>query len=136
MSQENIELHERRVAAINAREIPDELLLEICAPDCRMENLSTAVTDKTYYGADGLRQWVSDLFEGFEEDACFETEEVLADGEDFVVARMRVAGRGARSGAPLVLRWVTVFWFRDGKMTRTAGYARRREALKAVGLEV
>ena len=99
-----------------------------------MENLSTAITDTTYRGADGLRKWVSDLFEGFDEDARFETEEILADGEDFVVARMRVTGHGARSGAALVLRWVTVFWFHDGKMTRAAGYAGRQEALETVGL--
>ncbi len=61
--------------------------------------------------------------------------EILADGEDFVVTRVRIVGHGARSGAAVELRWVSVSWFRDGKMTRTVGYARRREALKAVGLE-
>jgi hypothetical protein len=34
-----------------------------------MENMSTAVTDKTYCGADGLREWISDMFEGFDVDA-------------------------------------------------------------------
>jgi ketosteroid isomerase-like protein len=99
-----------------------------------MENMSAAVTDKTYDGADGLREWISDMFAGFDGDARFETEEILVDGEDLVVTRMRLVGHGARSGVPLVLRWVTVFWFRDGAMTRTAGYARRRDTLKAAGL--
>ena len=37
--------------------------------------------------------------------------------------------------APLRLRWIAVTWFHDGKATRSAGYANRHEALKAVGLE-
>jgi len=135
MSQENIDIHERGIAAINAREPSDELFEELCAPGFRMENASTAVSDKTYYGAEGLREWMSDFFDAFQDGARYETEEILEDGEDFVVARMRLVGHGARSGAPLVLRWVNVTWFQDGKMTRGAGYLRRREALEAVGLE-
>lgn len=41
----------------------------------------------------------------------------------------------AVSGAPLDLAWINVMWFRDGKMSRGAGYTSRRDALKAVGLE-
>jgi ketosteroid isomerase-like protein len=37
---------------------------------------------------------------------AYETEEILADGEDFVVARVRIVGHGAHSGAPIELRWV------------------------------
>jgi hypothetical protein len=51
-----------------------------------------------------------------------------------VVARVRLVGHGARSGAPVELRWVTVTWYEDGKATRSVGYLRRREALKAAGL--
>jgi ketosteroid isomerase-like protein len=134
MSQETIELHERTVAALNARDLSDELAAEILAPDFRIENAATAVTDKTYYGAEGVREWVRDIFDGLDEDSRYETEEILADGEDFVVARVRLVGHGVRSGAPLTLRWVSVGWFREGKVTRGAGYLRSREALKAVGL--
>jgi ketosteroid isomerase-like protein len=130
MSQRNIDLWYRAVAAINAREVPMSLL----APELRMENLVTAVSDKTYHGTAGFRDWMNDLFDGFAEGALFEIEEIVADGDDFVVGLVRVVGRGARSGAPLVLRWVNVNWFRDGKATRSVGYASRREALKAVGL--
>jgi len=42
---------------------------------------------------------------------------------------------GARSGVPVLLRWANVSWFEGGKIARAAGYAHRREALKAVGLE-
>jgi ketosteroid isomerase-like protein len=99
-----------------------------------MENTTTAVTDKTYVGAEGVREWIKDMFEAFDDESRYETEEIVADGENFVVARNRIVGHGARSGAPVTLRWASVVWFRGGKMTRTAGYLRRQEALKAVGL--
>jgi ketosteroid isomerase-like protein len=130
MSQRCLDLHHLGVAAINAREIPEELL----APGFRLENTSTAVTDRTYYGAEGVLEWINDFFDAFEEGAQYETEEILADGEDFVVAVVRIVGRGARSGAPLVLRWVNVSWFAGGRGTRSVGYLSRREALEAVGL--
>jgi len=134
VSQENLELYERTVAAVNARDLSDELAAEIIAPDYRIENAATAVTDKTYYGAAGVREWVRDMFEGMDEDSRYEIEEILADGEDYVVARVRLVGHGVRSGAPVTLRWVSVMWFEGGKATRGRGYLRRREALKAVGL--
>ena len=134
MSQENIELHERAIETLNARALSDELAAETLAPGFRIENAATAVTDKTYYGAEGVREWFRDIFEGLDEDARYETEEILADSEDFVVARVRLVGHGARSGAPVELRWVAVTWYEGGKATRTAGYLRRREALEAVGL--
>jgi ketosteroid isomerase-like protein len=134
MSQANIDVHERAAAALNARELSDELADELLAPDFRMENTPTAVTDKTYYGAQGVREWLRDMFEAFDEDSRYETEEILADGEDFVVARTRIVGHGARSGAPMTLRWVSVIRFEDEKIARTKGYLRRRDAFEAVGL--
>jgi hypothetical protein len=59
MSQENVETYERGVAGINGRAFSDELFTEICTPDFRMENTSTAVTDKTYHGAQGVREWIT-----------------------------------------------------------------------------
>jgi ketosteroid isomerase-like protein len=129
MSQQNIDLAERLHAAINAGELPEELL----SPDCRIEDVKTAVTENTWYGMAGMRQWMSNVFEAFEEGARYETEEIVADGEDFVVARVHLVGRGARSGAPILLRSVNVAWIHDGKITRVAGYMSRREALEAVG---
>jgi ketosteroid isomerase-like protein len=134
MSPSNVELHRRGVAAIDSRLFSDELFEELCAPEFRMENTSTAVTDKTYRGASGVRAWIEDFAEAFDVGAHHEIEEVIAEGEDFVVSVLRWTGRGSRSGAPLELRWVSVTWFRDGKMTCAVGYLSRREALEAVGL--
>lgn len=120
----------RYVAALNEREVPDGLL----APGFTMMNAVTAVTDRTYHEASGVIEWTKDIFEAFDLDARLEIEQVLAEGEDFVVTMNLIAGSGARSGAPLVFRWPAVFWCRDGQLVRAVGYRRRREALKAVGL--
>ena len=135
MSEERIALFERATAAMNPGEFSDELAAELLAPGYRIENLSTALFDKTYYGADGVREWIADIFEGLDASARFEIEEIIADGDDFVVARVRLAGHGANSGAPVTLRWMAVAWYEGGKATRGVGYLHRREALKAVGLE-
>ena len=128
MSQEGLELARRFREAVNARVVPDDLVAE----DCRIENVSTAVTDKTYVGLEGARQWMRDLFEAFGEDAVLE-QEVLAAEDDYVVGLLSISGRGSASGAPLDLRWVGVMWFRDGLITRAAGFANRREAFAALG---
>jgi ketosteroid isomerase-like protein len=131
VSQENVELVRRFEAAMNERELADDLL----APGFVMVNAATAVTDHTYEGPDGVRAWRSDIFDAFDARAHFEIEQVLADGEDFVVTMNRITGSGARSSAPLVFRWAAVLWCEDGRLTRVVGYLRRHEALKAVGLE-
>jgi ketosteroid isomerase-like protein len=131
VSRENVELAYRYGAALNARQVPDGLL----TPDFVMVNAETAVTDKTYVGVSGVIEWTEDIFDAFDTAARFEIEEVVVDSDDFVATLNRVAGVGARSGAPLLFRWAAVFWVRDGKLARVVGYLRRREALKAVGLE-
>ncbi len=129
MSQENVEILLRAVAAINAREVPEHLL----APDFRIENVSTAVTDKTYHGSEGARQWMSDFFDVLGEDARHEAEPIEV-GDDYVVSKLRIVGRGSSSGAPVDMRWYGVMWIREGKITRAVGYPNRRQALEAVGL--
>lgn len=127
--QRNLEAHERAVAAVVAREVPEDML----APGFRLENRVTAVTDYTYHGAVGWREWMGDLFEMFAEGASYSVEELIAAGEDFVAAWFCVEGIGARSRSAIAFRWAGVTWFCDGKATLAVGYPSRSEALKAVG---
>jgi ketosteroid isomerase-like protein len=131
MAQRNIDLHSRGAEAANAREVPEDLL----APDFRMENRVTAVTDNTYHGTDGWREWMSDLFDVFAAGARYEVEEIIAASADYVAAMICVKGLGARSGLALSFRWAGVTWFSDGKALRAVGYANRSEALAALGLD-
>jgi ketosteroid isomerase-like protein len=134
MSQENVELVRRMTEAANDPHASESLFAPLLAPGYRIENIVTAVTDKTYYGAAGCLQWFRDMSEAFAEGARYEIEAIIADTDEFVVSRMAFVGRGARSGAPLRLRWITATWFENGKVSRSAGYAHRQEALDAVGL--
>jgi hypothetical protein len=127
MSQRNIELHDRLVEAVNAREVPEDLL----APGFRMENRVSAVTDYAYHGTVGWSNWVDDVLEVFADGARYEAEEIVEAGDDFVVAILRFVGVGARLDTPIVFRWVGVTWFRNGKATHAVGYPNRREALEA-----
>jgi ketosteroid isomerase-like protein len=108
---------------------PEDLL----APEFTIENVSTAVTDRTYRGPEGFRQWIGDFFDVLDADARFKAEPV-ATGDDYVVGKLSIVGRGSVSGAPVDLRYYGVMWIRDGRITRAVGYSTRREALAAVGL--
>lgn len=133
-SRHNLEIHARGVQAVNARELSDELFEQLCTPDFHLQNTSTAVTDKTYRGAAGVREWIDDFFDAFDRDARHQIEEVIAATDDLVVAVVSIAGVGARSGAPLVLRWVNVTRFEGDRMASATGYLSRHEALAAAGL--
>jgi ketosteroid isomerase-like protein len=133
-AQRNLELHARGVEAMNARELSDELFAELCTPDFHLENTSTAVTDKTYHGAAGVREWAEDFFDAFGEDARYEIEEVIAASDAVIVAVLSITGVGVRSGAPLVLRWVNVTRFEGDKMASATGFLGRQDALDAAGL--
>lgn len=129
MSERNIEILRRLGDAIDTGDLPRELLTD----DFELKNATTAVTDATYYGYEGALQWRQDFFDVVE-DAHYEIDEILAQADDYVVIANHLTGRGASSGAPVDLRWASVFWFRDGKIARVAGFNSRRAALEAVGL--
>jgi hypothetical protein len=44
----------------NVPEQAESLLAPLLAPEYRIENIVTAVTDKTYYGAAGCVEWFTD----------------------------------------------------------------------------
>ena len=129
MSDEKVETVRRLNDAINSGTVPRELLTE----DFELRNATTAVTDATYFGYEGGLQWRRDLFDVVDE-ARLEIDEILATGPDDVVVANRLIGRGSSSGAPVDLRWASVFWFRGRQIARAVGYNTRRAALEAVDL--
>jgi hypothetical protein len=133
VSRENVELMQRITEAASAPD-PGPRLAPLLAPGYYIENIVTAITDKTYYGVDGCLEWWDHMVEAFAPGPRYELEEIIAQNDDLVVARMAFIGAGAQSAAPLELRWISTTWFEDGKATRSAGYAHRKEALEAVGL--
>jgi len=129
VSDEHLEVVRRLAEAINTGDVPPEILTD----DFELKNATTAVTDATYHGYEGALQWRQDFFDVVD-DAHYEITEVLAAQDDYVVIANHLAGRGSSSGVPVDLRWASVFWFREGKIARCAGFNSRRDALEAVGL--
>ncbi|HUH80241.1 MAG TPA: hypothetical protein VLZ06_02845, partial [Solirubrobacteraceae bacterium] len=60
-SEHNVQLHARAVAAMKAGEVPSDIL----APGFYMRNCASSVSDYTYRGESGWRDWMEDLFEEF-----------------------------------------------------------------------
>lgn len=129
MSERNVEIVRRLAEAIDTGDLPREILTE----DFELRNVTTAVTDATYHGYEGALKWREDFFDVVE-DAHYEIDEILAENDDYVVIANHLTGRGSSSDAPVDLRWASVFWFREGKIARVAGFNSRRAALEAVGM--
>lgn len=124
--EDNVASVERLVEAINANDLPRDLLTD----DVELKNATTAVTDATYVGYEGGLKWRQDFFDVME-DARYILDELLAATDDYVVIANSLVGKGASSGVPVHMRWTTVFWFRDGRIYRAAGFNSRAEALAA-----
>lgn len=127
-SRLNVELAIEAIAAADAGRVPTDML----SPEFWMKNRASAVTDHTYWGAQGWREWMSDLSEEFVGAARYSLEEVLRAEDDFVLATYVVRGRSAWSGEPLEFRWAGVMWFRHGKVLRHVGCSTPAQALVAV----
>ena len=128
MSEANVELVRRLGEAVNSGNVPSDLLTD----DFELKNATTAVTDATYYGYDGALEWRADFFDVME-NARYEIDEIVAADADYVVIENHLIGQGSSSGAPVDLRWTSVFWFRENRISRCAGFNSRRAALEAVG---
>jgi ketosteroid isomerase-like protein len=125
---DKIRILDAGVEAMNAREVNEALLTD----DFEIVNASTAVTDKTYRGASGAREWLHDFFDVLDENARYEILEIVEAGDDYLVVRNRLVGMGSASGVPFDMEWCSAWWFRDGRAARTVGYNSRRAALAAV----
>jgi ketosteroid isomerase-like protein len=65
-----------------------------------------------------------------------EVAELTELGDDRVFAETLLTARGKGSGVPVELRFWTVLWFAEGRITRRQVSWTRDEALEAAGLSV
>ena len=129
MSEEITEVLRLWIDAFKERRVPKEIL----ASSFVMENATTAVTARTYFGATGIEEWFGDFF-GVLEDGWDYDLDLVKVGDDCAVAKINLTGRGRASGAPLDLSHWGVAWVAGGKVMRAVGFASKREALEAAGL--
>ena len=131
MSQENVRLVERAIAAINARDI--EGYLACCTENVKLETPMAAVGG-VYEGTDGIRRYFTDIEEAAP-DFRIELDGVEEVDSKRVLAFIRFSSTGRASGIRLAAPLTNLYDLVDGKISHIRIFLDRQEALKAAGLE-
>ena len=131
MSQENVRLVERAIAAINARDI--EGYRACCTEDVKLETPMAAVGG-VYEGIHGIRRFLTDVEEAAP-DFRIELDGVEEVDSKRVIAFLRNSSTGRASGIRMAWPQTNVYDLIDGKISHIRIFIDRDEALKAVGLE-
>ena len=133
MSRENVELVRSGVEAFNRGDM--DTLRAIAAPD--FEYVASGVVP----GTEGVYRGVADFEARFFEpwwsefdDPRYEVHEMI-DAGDRVVVSQTLRGRGKQSGVEVAWDTWQVWTVRGGNVVRGQGFASRREALEAAGLQ-
>jgi ketosteroid isomerase-like protein len=130
MSQENVRVIERAIAAINARDLDG--YLACCTEDIRLETPLASVGG-VYEGADGIRRFLTDV-EDAAPDFRIELDGVEEVNSERVLAFLRTGSTGRASGIRLAASSTNVYDLLDGKISHIRIFLDRQQALKAVGL--
>jgi hypothetical protein len=129
MSQENVDLFNRAVAAMNHHD-PDAFIALMDEQVVGVPRI--AAMEGHYHGPEGIRRWWGGLF-GVFPDLTTEVAEVRDPG-DLTIAALRLRGRGAGSATPIDEAVWHVAWWQSGKCTRWGIYSTEDQALEAVEL--
>jgi ketosteroid isomerase-like protein len=128
MSQENVELVRAGFAAFERGDA--SYLLDLMADDLVVYRADP--DGATFHGKEGYFEAIADWAEGFSDWSI--VPEDFIDAGDFVVARVRQSARLELSGISVAGAFWFVFEVNGTKVTKLSFYARRSEALEAVGL--
>jgi|SRR5271166_981267 len=132
MSQENVEIVHKGIAAWNQRDAA--MWLSYATPDIEwMPAGPAAVEGVVYRGYDEVAKGFESVWETWEE-FHFEESEIRDLGES-VLWLGRVRMRGAASHVELDQEFAVRFVPRDGRFVTVQAFLAWSEALKAVGLE-
>ena len=129
MSQENVGIVRRAVAAINDRDLDGYMAccsehVELCTP----------LIAGVYEGRKGIQRYFSDV-EDAAPDFRIEIDRVEPVGPGQVLAFIRTRCTGRETGIPLGFGATNVYDLVDGQITRVRIFLDASEAPKAVGLE-
>jgi ketosteroid isomerase-like protein len=130
MSQENVELVERAIAALNARQVA--AYIACCAAHMTLET-PLAVVGGAYEGSDGIRRFFNDIEEAAP-DFRIEVERMQEVDPMCVIAFVRTSSTGRASGISVAAATSNVYEIVEGKISRIRIFLDRNEAMKAVGL--
>ena len=131
MSQENVRLVERAIAAINARDIED--YRACCIENVKLET-PMAAFGGVYEGIEGIKRFLTDVEEAAP-DFRMEVDGVEEVDSKRVIAFVRNSSTGRASGIRMAWSQTNVYDLIDGKIGHVRIFVDHLEALKAVGLE-
>jgi SnoaL-like protein len=95
VSEENVKLHRRGIAAYNARDV--EAMIALSDPSIEFHS-GMAVGSSVYHGHDGMRRWHRDLEDAWGDELRVEPEAFFDLGEHTLLFYV-LHGRGRQSGA-------------------------------------
>jgi ketosteroid isomerase-like protein len=130
MSQENVKVARRSIAAYNRRDV--EAMRALNRPDIELDwSASRGPEAGVYRGWEAVIRFYENFFDTFQE-INIEPDRFIESGDSVVVPN---SGRTrGRDGIETVARSALVFEFCDGQITRLCLYQETHEALEAVGL--
>jgi ketosteroid isomerase-like protein len=131
VSEENIEVVTRAVAAFNATDV--DAFTALTTMDFEWFPSMIPIENETFAGADGIRRYFDRLASAWEHFRIFPDR--FLQWADCVLVLARLEGRGRSSGATVDAPLGMAFDLRDGLISRIRGYLDHDEALKATGLE-
>jgi ketosteroid isomerase-like protein len=129
MSQENVEIVRRLVAAVNAHDL--EGYLACCGEDVELQLPGVG---QLYEGPEGIKRWFADI-EDAGPDFHIDLRAVNAISDNQVLASLHATSTGRASGVPVTAASTNIYEFVDRRARRIRIFLDRSEALKAVGLE-
>jgi ketosteroid isomerase-like protein len=135
MSRENLEIVRRVIEAHRSDDLEaaKEAFVALWDPSCEYIRVTAALEPQTYRGHDGIRRYLRDMADDWEEWRA-EADEILDLDQDTVVATARFHATGKHSGVPVEARLAVVFVLSKDKILRGHTYPSREEALEATGL--
>jgi hypothetical protein len=141
MSQENVEVVQELISAVNDRDL--ERYLAHCTENIQLET-PWAPVEGVYEGPDAIRRFFSDLRDTLP-DFQLVIERLEPIGADRILALLRASATGRASGitagADVLsatdrdMRTATLFHLVSGKVGRIRVFLDRQEAFEAVGLQ-
>jgi ketosteroid isomerase-like protein len=134
MSSKNVEIV-RQLLELNRGDglDPVDSILALVDPNCEFTSVMAAVEPQTYRGHDGVRDYLAEMADSWQE-WRMEVEEAFDADPDTVLTVFRALVVGKDSGAAVETRRAMVCELSAGKIRRARAYPSREEALHAAGL--
>jgi ketosteroid isomerase-like protein len=131
MSDELIALVRSGYEALNRRDFDG--WMQQLDPQVEVYELAEAPEPSVYRGPEGVRAWLQQQDEVFEE-FSMEPTDIVVSG-DVVLATVVLHGRGRGSSAPVTIKLFHVLTMRDGRVLRARGFLNEADARYAVAAE-